>query len=60
MSGDGNVDGVDIDQFVNLLINGGGNARETCAGDVESPPNGLVDLNDIAPFVGCLLNGSCL
>jgi len=59
VNGDGNVDGKDVGRFADLLINGGGTGLETCAGDLESPPNGLIDPNDIAPFVDCLLNGGC-
>ena len=59
VNGDGNVDGIDVGRFADLVVNGGGNGREICAGDVESTPNGTVDLNDVGPFVNCLLNSGC-
>ncbi len=59
MNNDASVDGLDIGRFSEVLINGGASELETCAGDVAAPPDGVIDLNDLTPFVTCLLAGGC-
>jgi len=51
---DGDVNGLDIPLFVDLLLSGGGGDwRQTCAGDLDA--DGGIDLDDVAAFVACLL-----
>lgn len=53
---DGVKNGLDILAFVTTLVQGGGNWRVNCAGDVEPAPDGAIDLGDLPAFVACLLN----
>jgi hypothetical protein len=53
------IDGGDIGRFADILVNGGGTPVEVCAGDVEAVPNGAIDINDVPPFVTCLLLAGC-
>lgn len=46
---DGVVDLLDVEPFVDLILNGGFNAKADLNGD------GVVDLVDVAPFVALLL-----
>ena len=54
---DGAADGEDIAAFVDLLFVGGADWRDVCAGDVEDPPDGGIDADDLAALVACLLAG---
>ena len=59
LNANGDVNGVDVSRFVELLINGGASALEICAGDLEPTPNGVIDPGDIDEFVNCVLNAGC-
>ena len=59
LSGDGGVDGRDLKRFVDLIVSGGGSTSEICAGDLNLPPNGRIDMGDVDDFVSCLLAGGC-
>lgn len=56
---DGFVDGLDIQRFVAVLLNGGGTPVEICAGDLFVPANLAIDTADVPAFVDCLLGGGC-
>lgn len=53
---DGLANGLDIQSFVDLLLNGGADWKDVCSGDVETPPDGALDLDDLAAFVACLVS----
>ena len=59
MNGDGQVDGLDVQSFVDVLL-GGGTPNQVCAGDVDPAQDGLVTPTDVTPFVQCLLAGGCI
>lgn len=59
MNGDTAVNGVDIQRFSEVLVNGGATTAEICAGDLEATPDTQVDLGDVENFVSCLLAGGC-
>jgi hypothetical protein len=50
---DGNTDGLDIQPFVDQVINGGGAGCSSCAGDADA--SGVVDAADMPLFVSHLL-----
>lgn len=54
VNGDGQIDGRDIQAFINVLLNGGP-PREICAGDLASVQDGWVTNADVQSFVSCLL-----
>lgn len=58
VTGDGKIDGEDINVFVQVLFVGG-TAQQTCAADVAIPFSGAVDTVDVAAFVQCVLAGGC-
>lgn len=47
--------GKDIQFFINFLLASNGNWRDVCSGDVEASPDGQIDMDDVTPFVNCLL-----
>ncbi len=49
------VNGRDIQLFVDYLLHGGADWRDACSGDVEDPPDGTIDIDDITLFIDCLL-----
>ena len=51
---DGSKNGEDIQDFVNFLLTTVPDWRDVCSGD-QPPMNGVIDLDDVAPFVNCLL-----
>ncbi|MFQ5424056.1 MAG: hypothetical protein ACE5F9_08750 [Phycisphaerae bacterium] len=56
MNHDGLVDGLDIQLFTDfLLLSSPPDWRDVCSGDVETTPDGTIDLADVANFVACLL-----
>lgn len=59
VNGDTLVDGGDIGKFVEILMSGVGTAIEKCAGDVEVTKDCEIDVDDIANFADCLINGGC-
>lgn len=59
LNADGFVDGLDIQMFTDLRVNGGGSPTQRCAADVELVPDFSVDDDDIEPFAGCCLNAVC-
>ena len=52
---DGFRDGLDVQPFVTILLMGGGSWQNLCSGDVEAVLDGVIDLDDVTPFVDCLL-----
>ena len=53
---DGSVDGGDVQSFIDyLLLNATPDWRDVCSGDVEAPPDKMIDFDDVANFVACLL-----
>lgn len=59
MNDDGNVNGLDIQDFVNVMI-ASGTPNQICAGDVAQVADGEVTVGDLADFVTCLLSGGCI
>lgn len=59
MNNDTLVDGLDVDLFTNLLVNGGGTPQQKCSGDLEAAPDCGIDEEDVDPFVTCVLNEGC-
>jgi len=59
VTGNGLINGGDIARFTEILVDGGGTALETCAGDVALVPDCAIGLDDVGDFVGCLLGGGC-
>lgn len=57
---DDEVDARDIERFVQISVSGGGTPWEVCAADLDQPPDGVVDSEDVDEFVAYLLNGGCL
>lgn len=55
MNHDGLPDGDDIALFVEYLLNSGADWRDVCSGDVEAVPDQVINLDDVADFVACLL-----
>ncbi len=49
-------DGDDIALFVEYLLYGEADWRDSCSGDVEASPDGTIDLDDLVVFVDCLLS----
>jgi hypothetical protein len=58
-NGNGLVDGDDIAQFAQAFVTDTGTANALCASDVEASPDGSVDVDDVEPFIDCLLAGGC-
>jgi hypothetical protein len=56
MNHDGFANGLDIQTFVDAQLGAAANWRDVCSGDVEVASDGAIDLDDIQPFVNCLLN----
>ncbi|MEK6644894.1 MAG: hypothetical protein AABZ08_13405 [Planctomycetota bacterium] len=54
MNMDGFVNGNDVQPFVNAML-GGTTWQSVCSGDLEPPPDGMLDMDDVNPFVTCLL-----
>lgn len=50
------VNGLDIQWFVNYLLFGGAGWNDICSGDLEPGPDGIIDFDDVDPFVTCLLS----
>lgn len=59
MNGDAQVDGVDIQLFIDRLLLGGPSFQELCAGDVETVRDGIINMDDVPNFSDCLLNSGC-
>lgn len=57
INGDGNIDGLDVRRFTQVLVSGGATAREKCAGDLEASPDFVIDVDDVDNFANCLLAG---
>ena len=55
MDHDGVPNGNDIALFVEYLMNSGADWRDVCSGDLETPPDGTIDLDDVTDFVACLV-----
>jgi hypothetical protein len=53
---DTQTNGNDIQTFIDLLLAADGDWRDVCSGDVGAPPDGMIDMDDVLPFVNCLLN----
>ena len=54
---DGLKNGRDVQSFTwYLLLTLSPNWRDVCSGDVEGSPDQVIDFDDIAPFVDCLLS----
>lgn len=58
LNADGSIDSRDIDRFSAVLLGGAGTGQELCAGDVGGAADGLIGMEDIEPFVACLLYSS--
>jgi hypothetical protein len=56
MDHDGVPNGDDIALFVEYLLHGGADWRDVCSGDAGTPPDGTIDMDDVADFVACLLS----
>jgi hypothetical protein len=52
---DGFPNGGDVQAFTNLLLLGGADWTHVCSGDLELTPDGILDFDDVDPFVTCLL-----
>ncbi len=53
---DGLVNGGDVQSFIDfLLLNNSPDWRDVCSGDVEAVPDKVIELDDVANFVDCLL-----
>jgi len=59
MNDDGSVNGLDIQDFVDVMI-ASGTPNQICAGDVGQAADGEVTVADLADFVTCLLGGGCI
>lgn len=58
MNHDGVANGMDIQVLIDFLVmTTTPDWRDVCSGDLETPPDGTIDLDDVAVFVNCLLNG---
>lgn len=53
---DGVPNGLDVQVFTRLLLLGGADWTDVCSGDLESVPDGMLDEDDVIPFVACLLS----
>jgi len=54
---DGTTDGRDVQVFVRVLLTpASADWRDVCSGDVDSPADGEIDINDVTAFVACLLS----
>ena len=51
LDGDGDINALDIEDFIDLLFNSGVPCN-TCTGDVNA--DGTIDALDIEPFLNCL------
>ncbi len=57
MNHDGLPDGLDVQLFVDfVLASAEPDWMDVCSGDLESPPDAIIDLDDLADFVDCLLS----
>ena len=56
MDHDGVPNGDDIALFVEYLMNSGADWRDVCSGDLETPSDGTIDLDDVTDFVACLVS----
>ncbi len=53
---DGLVNGGDVQSFIDfVLLNSSPDWRDVCSGDVEAAPDKVIELDDVANFVDCLL-----
>ncbi len=53
---DGLVNGGDVQSFIDfVLLNSSPDWRDVCSGDVEAVPDKVIELDDVANFVDCLL-----
>jgi hypothetical protein len=59
INGDTLIDGGDLQRFTDRLTLGGATATEKCAGDVEPTADFGIDMDDVDPFVDCILNEGC-
>lgn len=59
MNDDSVVDGLDVQRFIDRLIGGGADPRESCAGDVAPLRDGVLTEDDLPAFVDCILGGGC-
>ncbi len=59
VNNDSKVDGLDVQRYTDILVNGGGTPLEICAGDVGPSPNSAIDDTDTDNFVTCVLNEGC-
>ncbi len=56
MNHDGLSNGLDIQLFVEFVLSANTpNWRDVCSGDLEGTPDGMIDFDDVADFVACLL-----
>ena len=56
MNHDGAANGLDIQLFTDfLLLNSVPDWRDVCSGDLEAVPDQVINLDDVADFVACLL-----
>ena len=59
VNGDGVVNGLDVQAFVEVFLSGG-TPQQICAADMGAPTDGVVTNADLVSFVSCLLGiGSC-
>lgn len=59
LNGDGVVNGIDVQAFVDRLVMGGSTAVEICAGDLQAGPDGVINTPDAGPYAACVLAGGC-
>ena len=52
---DGDINGLDVQPFVDALLMMETGWAAHCAGDVEMVMDGVIDFDDLAPFVDCLI-----
>ena len=57
INGDGFVNGEDVQGFVEELLHPVGWTPSYCAADIDG--SFVVDMEDVAPFVSCVLEGTC-
>lgn len=53
---DGSINGLDVQPFVDALLMMEAGWSAHCAGDVEMTMDGVIDYDDVAPFVNCLIS----
>ena len=58
MNHDGLSNGQDVQLFVESVLSANiPDWRDVCSGDLEAGPDRVIDFDDVANFVDCLLNG---